>query len=41
MLAVSSKKALRIAAHAPATVACPDAYDGCVGEPSGKTCGRR
>src|SRR6516162_4133753 len=37
--AVSSKKALTRVAQAPATVACPAAYVGCCGQPSGNAWG--
>lgn len=35
---VSSKMALMIVTHAPATVACPEGHAGCAGDASGKTC---
>ena len=35
-----SNHAFRIVTAAPASVACPAPYDGCIGEPSGNACGR-
>src|SRR6266404_9050186 len=37
----SSNHALRMVTHAPATVAWPAPYDGCVGQPSGAPTGSR
>src|SRR4051794_1961708 len=41
MGASSLKNAFMMVASAPAPVACPAPYDGCVGHPSGKACGSR